>query len=166
MSQNKQRDMLVLPGSTTFEKIGQVEVETGLLLLIDPSYIDSEWKKERFLDKRVYLHKLTGQLLTYKKDFSSYQEPIPHLGKSLEELIDAGECERLPEPPGSTLSYNNCVLTTHQSCRGGIVGGLGTVLATPEGNEAYSVFVERDDRGQIIRVLLDLTVGADEVELE
>ena len=38
--------------STGWKKIGVVGVDSGQLMIVDPCYIDSEWKKEGFVPKK------------------------------------------------------------------------------------------------------------------
>ncbi len=165
MQRNKARDILVLPANINFEKIGEVDIETSQVLIMDPSYIVNNWKNGHRLGKRVYRHIATGLSLTFQVDFHSYDEIIPRLGRSVNAMIADAECEEGIELAGSELNYKNCGLTSRNPERGGVIGTFGTVVATPEGNEAYNVFVERDERGRVIRVLLDFTVGADEVDV-
>lgn len=150
-------EMLVLTADSTFEKIGEVDVESGQVLLIDPCYIKDHWKNAPFPDNRGYRHIETGQELRLGTDFTSHEERVLGLGKSVNELYREGALELIHDQPGDELNYQNCCLTTRQPQRGGNVGSLATAINVSAGDGLYSVFVERDEQGGVLRVLLDFT---------
>lgn len=156
-------ELMVLPAECTFEKIGQVDVESGQVLLIDPCYIKDQWKNVPFTDNRGYRHIETGQELRLGIDFTSHEELVLGLNKSVNELYREGALEVIHDQPGDELNYQNCCLTTRQPTRGGNVGPLATAISVSAGDGLYSVFVERDENGNVLRVLLDFTTD-DEAE--
>ena len=81
------------------ELIGHVAVDSGQLLLCDPSYIDSEWEKEDFEDIRIYKHKGTSDTLQYRKDFANYEQVIPKYGQTMNQLNATGEWEEMTAHP-------------------------------------------------------------------
>jgi hypothetical protein len=157
-------ESLTLPADTTFEKIGEVDVESGQVLLIDPCYIKGHWKNAPFQDNRGYRHIESGQELRIGVDFTSHEEQVLGLGKSVNDLYREGALELIHDQPGDELNYQNCCLTTRQPERGGNVGSLATAISVSAGDGLYSVFVERDENGNVLRVLLDFTSDDDSEE--
>jgi hypothetical protein len=126
--------------------IGHVGVDSGQLLLCDPCYIDSQWVKEEFEDLRMYEHKLTGDKLTYGKDFSNYKEMIERWGKNMNELIATGEWIELPHGPAQhEFSYNACAAATLSEDGHGQLNykhghpGVGVAFSTAFGDGLYPV---------------------------
>jgi hypothetical protein len=163
MSQESKETLTLQPG-IQFEKIGEVDVDSGQILLIDPGYIDGFWKNEPVEIPRIYHHASTGQALAYRKDFSSYDQIIDGYGRSMNELIGSGDWIKQVTQPGTSLSAQNCALTSCLPAKAGKVGGLGTVLQTALGDGLYTVYAQRDADGAILRVLLDLNPLSDEDE--
>lgn len=155
-------ETLIIQSGIQFEKIGEVDVDSGQILLIDPGYIDSRWKCQPFEDIRIYRNLFTGQQLEYRKDFQSYEDIIPGFGCSMNVLKRAGGWSLEQLKPGPDLSANNCALATQMPARAGVVGRIGTVLETALGDGRYSVYAQRDPDGAILRVLLDLNPPSDE----
>mgnify|MGYP001600951479 CR=1 FL=1 len=100
--------------------LGYVGVDSGQLLIADPCYIDSEWKKEDFADIRLYEHKKTKKKLMYQASagysknkstitrekafkktggelFANY-EAITSFKKSMNEMEASKEVKELPVP--------------------------------------------------------------------
>lgn len=130
------------------ELIGHVGVDSGQLLLCDPSYIDSQWEHEEFEDFRTYQHKDTGNELTYRIDFGNYQQPIEaYGGKNMNELIATGEWEELPDAKQAVnpFSYNACAKATLSDNGHGELkfrhghAGAGVAFRTAFGDGMYPV---------------------------
>lgn len=133
----------------SIELIGHVGVDSGQLLLCDPCYIDSEWRKEDFEDFRTYQHKDTGDKLTYRIDFGNYQQPIDtYDGKNMNDLIATGEWEEIPDTqkPKNPFSYNACAKATLSNKGHGELRfnfghtGAGVAFSTAFGDGMYPVF--------------------------
>lgn len=127
--------------------IGHVGVDSGQLLLCDPCYIDSEWKKEPFHDVRIYEHKTTKNRLRYGRDFANYEQVIPEYGKSMNQLNETGEWELLAIPNAeNNFSYNACCsLTLSEQGYGQLnysLGhdGIGVAFATGVGDGFFPVW--------------------------
>jgi len=139
-----------------WELLGHAAVDSGQLLLIDPAYINSRWEMRDFEDVRAYQHKETLDTLQFRVDFGMYTDPIESYdGKSMNELIDTGEWEKMPyQPDNGALSYNTVSHTTLTPARGGQVG-LGVAFSTGWGDGNYPVHVKRNTEGRIMQVLIN-----------
>jgi hypothetical protein len=99
MSQKSPETLTLQPG-IQFEKNGEVNVDSGQILLIDPGYIDSRWHRQPVEDIRIYRNLYTGQQVEYPKDFQSYDDIIPDFGCSMNALKLAGGWNLEPLKPG------------------------------------------------------------------
>ena len=137
--------------------IGEVAVDSGQLLLCDPCYIDSEWVKEDFDPTRIYKNKITGETLTWMRDFANYQELLPKYGKNMNELIKTGEWEEVPDIKGpvNPFSYNACAKATLSEDGHGELKfklghlGAGVAFSTAFGDGMYPVYAKYSDEGTL-----------------
>lgn len=144
----------------TKKVIGHVGVDSGQLLLCDPCYIESEWKKEDFDDLRKYQHKHTKRVLQYLKDFVNYQEPMEEFGdKNMNQLLATGEWEELPYgPPKHQFSYNACAKATLSEDGHGQLNynlghpGVGVAFRTAFGDGMYPVVATYDEDDILLKV--------------
>ena len=141
----------------TKEVIGHVGVDSGQLLLCDPCYIDSEWKKEDFEDIRVHQHKVTKDKLTFGKDFPHYQHVIDKYGKNMNDLLATGEWEDIPSPPSKeAFSYNACAKATlsghNQLHYKHGHAGVGVAFSTAFGDGYYPVVAVYDEDDVLLKV--------------
>jgi hypothetical protein len=128
--------------------IGSAAVDSGQLMICDPCYIDSQWEKEDFGDVRVYKHKETGDTLQYRKDFENFESFIPKYGKTMNQLNETGEWEKMAMPkPENGFSYNACCKATLDTPdRAGRLkfkmghDGAGVAFSTAWGDGYYPVF--------------------------
>ena len=142
------------------ELIGHVGVDSGQLMMCDPAYIDSEWKKEEFEDIRVYRHKTTGDILQYRVDFPHYEAIIPEYGKTMNELNATGEWEREENyhAPVHPFSYNACAKATLSEEGHGQLNfslghpGVGVAFRTAFGDGIYPVYAVYGDDGHLVKV--------------
>lgn len=140
--------------------IGHVGVDSGQLLLCDPCYIDSEWKKEGFEDVRVYRHKTTGDVLQYRVDFANYEEVIPGYEKTMNQLNATGEWEQEKDYHSvkNPFSYNACAKATLSDEGYGQLNytmghaGVGVAFRTAWGDGMYPVYAVYDDNGNLLKV--------------
>lgn len=140
--------------------IGHVGVDSGQLLLCDPCYIDSEWKKEDFEDVRVYRHKTTGDILQYRVDFANYEEVIPGYEKTMNQLNATGEWEQETDYHSvkHPFSYNACAKATLSDEGHGQLNytmghpGVGVAFRTAWGDGIYPVYAVYDDDGSLLKV--------------
>lgn len=134
-----------------FTLIGHAPVDSGQLMLVDPSYIDSNWRYERFQDTRRYRHKVTGAVLQYGVHFGRYDDPILSCEcMSMNQLLETGawEEEFVPVPGG--LSYNSVSRTTVNSDSGEVECAVAFRTGWGDGN--YPVFARRNKDGRIAEV--------------
>jgi hypothetical protein len=149
--------------------LGYVGVDSGQLVLCDPSYIDSEWEWEDFTDIRVYKHKTTGDKLQYMVDFPNYEVVIPKYGKTMNELNETGEWEELEDhtPAEHNFSYNACSKLTLSKRGGGQLNyemghkGVGVAFRTAFGDGIYPVYQNFDDDGELVSVEVMFQVNED-----
>lgn len=137
--------------------IGHVGVDSGQLLLCDPCYIDSEWRKEEFNDVRMYQHKDTKDVLQYRGDFIRYDQEIPKYKKSMNELLETGKWEELNVHKQAThpFSYNACAQATLSEDGNGQLNfnaghpGAGVAFSTAFGDGMYPVIAHYMDDGTL-----------------
>jgi len=135
--------------------IGYVGVDSGQLLLCDPCYIDSIWKKEEFEDIRVYRHKTTGDILQYRVDFPHYEAVIPEYGKTMNELNATGEWVKEEDyhAPIHPFSYNACAKATLSKEGYGQLGkSTGVAFSTYYGDGIYPVYAVFGDNNELLKV--------------
>lgn len=154
--------------------IGYVGVDSGQILVCDPCYIDSEWKKENFADIRKYKHKETGDVVQYTKDFSRFDVVIPKYNKSMNDMIDAGEVEEMTDTnvPENNFSYNACCQLTLSPKRFGQLNynmghpGVGVVTSSGVGDGYYPVFAMVDRDGTVMSITVDFLGNEEHYEEE
>jgi hypothetical protein len=151
----------------TRERIGMVAVDAGMLMVCDPCYIDSHWKRHPFDDVRRYRDTTSGRVLTYGKDFKTYVQPLrAYGGLHVNDLLEQGRLEEVPEQPTGEFSYDGAcraTLTDTQhgelTFRGG-AAGAAVAFASGLGDGTYEVFAEKvvlEDLGErIVRVTIEL----------
>jgi hypothetical protein len=140
------------------KQIGEVGVDSGQILICDPGYIDSEWKKEEFDILRRYRHN-DGTILQYRVDFENYGSIIPKYGKSMNQINADKEAIELPDdrPPLHDFSYNACCKKTCGNDRYGqlnyVMGhpGVGVVSSSGYGDGCYPVIADIDDNNGRIK---------------
>lgn len=145
--------------------IGAVGVDSGQLLITDPSYIDSQWSDEPFeqLD-RTYTDKTTGDVFRWGQDFTDFSAPLPGFAQSVNELIESGRLEKIPSLPWAgdfRYSYNgSCQATLSSDGFGELAyerghAGAGVAFRSGWGDGFYPVYGEKHD-GRIMRVYINL----------
>ena len=142
--------------------IGNVGVDSGQLLLCDPCYIDSQWKKEDFEDIRVYKNEHTDRTLTYLKDFTNYEELIPEYGKTMNILISEHDWQLTESPAAkSGFSYNACAKATLSEDGHGQLNyelghpGVGVSFSTAFGDGYYPVYAKYGSDGILKSVTVE-----------
>ena len=144
--------------------LGAVGVDSGQLLITDPCYIDQEWLNEPFVHERPYRDTTTGAIVRWGRDFANYGHVLPVYGKSPNDLIGAGQLERVPPTPGPEpfkYSYNGaCHATISDDGFGELVyseghAGAGVAFQSGWGDGLYPVYGEKHD-GRIMRVYINL----------
>lgn len=144
-------------------EIGLVAVDSGQLMITDPSYIDTEWVKQDFEDLRFVKDKETSKEYQFRKDFNRYDEIIDGFDKTVNELIESNRFEEVEVDRTKDISYSYagaCYTTLSDNEYGELpfkLGheGAGVVVSTYFGDGIYPVYGERYD-GKLVRVYFDL----------
>ncbi len=155
-------------------KIGVVGVDSGQLVICDPSYIDgqyltpdSEGKCDHAHD--IYRHTGDGTLWQFcygdepsvknvNKFPGTYGDEIPQYGLSPNELKEAGlfeetDIDPTPHIPNNEFSYRGICKTTKSENMGGQLNytlghaGVAVAFGTGLGDGTYDVFAEIVDTG-------------------
>lgn len=143
--------------------MGEVGVDSGQLMITDPCYVDSEWRKEPFLDDhRVYRDVSTGKTVRWGEDFTRFDEPLDPYGVPPNELIESGRLTPLPPPPRPDVfrySYSGACQATLSDGYGELVYEMGhvgaaVVFQSGWGDGIYHVYGEKQD-GRIVRVYVN-----------
>ncbi len=139
--------------------MGTVGVDSGNLIICDPGYIDTEWKKEDFEDVRIYRNVDTGDTLQYLVDFNNYESPIEKYdGQTMNQLNRTGRWEQVEEfTYKNPFSYNACAQTTCLNGFGELGVGTGVVLSTTIGDGTYPVYGKFNDDGILDSVIIKIT---------
>jgi hypothetical protein len=134
-------------GEEIEEKIGVVGVDSGQLLITDPCYIDSHWKKEEFRDKRELKDTKTGKIYAYRVDFESYNDKL--IGdKTVNELLQSGRLESIPHKKTGEFSYDGaCKETLSEDNAGELGDGTGVVFSSGFGDGVYAVYATYKNYG-------------------
>ncbi len=140
----------------SIELIGHVGVDSGQLLLCDPSYIESEWEQEDFEDIRIYKNIKTGKTVQYRVDFENYETIIPEYGMTMNELNASGEWEPVASPLAKkNFSYNACCDVTLSDKSHGQLhykmghAGVGVAFSTAFGDGVYPVYAKYTEDGTL-----------------
>lgn len=154
------------PDTYEMEEIGSVFVDSGQLIITDPSYIDSEWLKEEFEDIRLYKDVRTNKVFQFRKDFQKYTDIIDGYTKDVDSLVQEGTLEEVKIKTGLTYSYNGAAQATLSEEGYGNLKfkqgheGAGFAFSTLYGDGEYPVYAEKID-GRVVRVMVDLGYSPD-----
>lgn len=145
------------------ELAGYVDVDSGQLMITDPCYIDSQWKKEPFEDLRLYKDVNTGKKYQFRKDFNHFEEKISGFDRTVNVLIDSGKFVQIEVDgkPKHSYSYNGACYATLSEQGFGVMThekgheGAGIAFNTFLGDGMYPVYIESYG-GRNIRMYVDL----------
>jgi hypothetical protein len=89
-------------------KIGDVAVDSGQLMVCDPCYIDSYWKKSKYQDLNWYKDIKTGKIIkNIRKMKNGFETKLPEYNyRTPNSLIKSGVWVELPEKDVKGFSYN------------------------------------------------------------
>jgi hypothetical protein len=147
--------------------VGSAAVDSGQLMICDPSYIGDQWEEEEFkFDARGCQDPKTGKVLYYGKDFPRYDEEIPEYGKSMNDLMKEDGWFQTPYPDADCgFSYYACCKQTLESPGAGPlrfkVGheGAGVAFRTAWGDGYYPVYQKHDEDGELLSVEVVFDAG-------
>jgi len=145
--------------------VGRVGVDSGQILICDPCYIDSSWRREDFVDDRRYRHEGTGDVLVYGKDFKDYEEKLKVYDKTMNEMMQASEVYELPPRPAKNVfSYNACcIATSTENGFGEIDEGTAVVTSSGYGDGLYPVYAIVEG-GRVKKIWVDFFDDGEEDE--
>ncbi len=155
-----------------WEQIGVVGVDSGQLMICDPSYVDDQWVEAPFEDIRIFEDVVAGELYRFRVDFQRFDEPLAHYeGRTPNELVASGQWKRRPPPaPSGQFSYRGaCEATLTPEGHGQLLyqkghPGVAVAFSTAYGDGVYPVFARRDADGAIVEVRI--IMGDDEGDEE
>jgi hypothetical protein len=145
------------------EYLGVAAVDSGQLMITDPSYIAGEWLDEPFDNIRRYRDTQTGAVVAWDPGEVKYTEPLEPYGQTVRDLVEAGRLVELPPPPPPeefNYSYNGvCQATLSEDGFGQLVfgnghAGAGVAFQSGWGDGIYEVYGEKHD-GRIVRVYVN-----------
>lgn len=145
-----------------WEYIGKVGVDSGQLMLCDPSYIDEYWiqgderpKAKYFVDQvsgKTYYCGLHGTPpVEGCTDFGTFADPVAECdGKTPNRLIEEGRWKEYRKPPSKKFSYSGaCEATLSNEGVGQLLNRYGLEMAVAFrsglGDGVYNVFAKREE---------------------
>lgn len=165
-------------------KVGVVGVDSGQVIICDPCYIESEWRKadkdESVVPPRIYRDKQTGRTYCCRFDnigvnavdvvFDNFEcQLADYKGKTPNQCNAEGLWERVPQDPKSDksgeFSYPGVCHTTLGPKQFGQLryihghAGAGVASSTNLGDGCYPVFAELDSEGRPKRLIIDFQVN-------
>ena len=142
--------------------IGSVGVDSGQLMITDPSYVSS-FKNDDYRDVRRYRHTASGKELQYGKDFSQYDEIISEYNKTMNELIQNDIFVSLPHPEANSKEYSYqgaCMLTQSEKGGGEMINEhgaeVGVAFSSGYGDGCYPVYAIKNEDDRIVSVIIEM----------
>ena len=142
--------------------MGSVGVDSGQLMITDPSYVSS-FKNDEYRDVRRYRHTASGKELQYGKDFNDYEETIPEYNKSMNELTSDGTFVSLPHPEAHSQEYSYqgaCMLTQSEKGGGEMVNEygaeVGVAFSSGYGDGCYPVYAIKNEDDRIVSIIIEM----------
>jgi len=150
------------------EIIGFLAVDSAQMSYCDARHLGENWIDKHYDDQRIYRHKNTGRTLQYMKDFPNYAVPIaPEGGKTMNDLLESREWEKLPYSGTLDASYNGlCHCHDDKESDIGSVNDHIIVSGTGWGDGAYPVQIYRNDENQITCVSITFMEDDPEFDME
>jgi hypothetical protein len=146
------------------KQIGVVGVDSGQILICDPCYIDSQWKKEEFSSKRRFKHK-DGTILNHtyargddynENEFKKFDDIIPKYNKCMNDMIADNDVVQIGYLPSEhNFSYAACAVKTLNDGNDGQLNyemghaGIGVVSGSFGGDGVYPVIADIDEDGLV-----------------
>ena len=147
--------------STEVVALGEVGVDSGMLMVTDPYYIDSEWVSAPWARGRRLKDPAAHSVYVEGQDFEGMDAVFEPYGKTPRELIASGVLEVLQEDRPVSYSFEGVVATSQGEGYGELKyrlggSGAGVVFPTAFGDGGYMVYGEVRN-GKIVRVYLNVT---------
>lgn len=149
----------------TKKLIGQVAVDSGQLMLVDPCYVDSGWKKTEFEDVREYVNEANGDRIIYRVHFPDFEYVLPNYDKTVNDLIADGTFQEAKKEPSGEFSYNGCCQATlTEEGLGQLEDVTALTFRTYWGDGLYDVHGWFDRAGGMRKVEINLYGDSDDEE--
>lgn len=147
-------------GKLEIEKAGYVNVASGQLLITDPIYIDEEWKKEDYVDIRIFKDVENDNIYQYKKDFNNFQDIMLGFDQTVNELIESKRLLKVNIERDFNYSFAGSCYSTSDNGYGELLyskggDGAGVAIHTAFGDGMFPVYIEKYD-GRNIRAYINL----------
>ena len=129
---------------------GHVWVDSGSLMICDPGYISSSWKKgAEFQDIRKYIDTEDEHIYQYLEDFKNFESPMSDYGgETPNKLIDRKRWVHIPNEVVRDFSTEGATsVTLSEEGHGNLgrgkadQGGLGFVSQTHHGDGEFPVYL-------------------------
>lgn len=149
-----------------FQQIGAVAVDSGQLVICDPHYIDSQWKRDTAPAAPLYKDTVDGTLWYCEchgesahpnaEPFATFETPLPEYdGQVMNKLISTKRVRQLERgDPTGEFSYTGCCeMTTRRPGAGSLLfpmghQGAGVAFSSGHGGGFYPVIAKI--RGNVI----------------
>jgi hypothetical protein len=152
------------------KQIGVVRVDSGQILICDPCYIDSQWKKEEFNSARRFKHN-DGTILNHtyargddynENEFKTFDAIIPKYNKCMNDMIADNDVVQINYLPAEhNFSYNACCVKTLSDGPDGQLNyemghaGVGVVSGSFGGDGEYPVIADIDEDGMVRSITIN-----------
>ena len=139
-------------------KIGVVAVDSGKLMICDPMYL-RDWKNDKFEAIRKYEDLQTGNIYTYKKDFTNFSDILIDQ-KTVKQLIQEKRLKEIEEDVEiKDFSFSNLVraVNTKQFVQFNFPAGhagLAIAFTSGNGDGEYPVYAEMEE-DQLKKIYID-----------
>ena len=148
-----------------WEKIGDVGVDSGQLMITDPCYLLNQWKNKEFVDVRI-LTDNKGNKYQYRKDFDNYESVLAPFNKTVNQLVEEGILTQVPVEETGEYSYDGASKATLSDKGYGQLNftaghaGAGVAFSSGYGDGLYPVYARKDSDGCImeVRIMMDFSV--------
>ncbi|MBN9206954.1 hypothetical protein [Methylibium petroleiphilum] len=144
------------------EELGEFFVDSASVLITDPMYVQSEWNRdEPYVEDRRYIHSPSNKTYVFGEDFMRFDEVLPGLDATANDLIKAGELRKVEVVRELNYSMPGALAATSTPPGYGALKfsngntGAGICLKTVYGDGIFTVYGERF-RGDLVRVFIDL----------
>ncbi len=157
-----QAELPIPEEEVTLEELGEFFVDSASVLITDPMYVQQEWNREEpFIDNRDYIHVPSGKIFVHGEDFVRFDERLPGLDKTPNELVKNGELRKVEIAREFTFSMPGAMYATTTPAGYAELkfsngnSGAGICVRTVHGDGGYTVYGERF-RGDLVRIYIDL----------
>ena len=145
------------------KKIGEIGVDSGQLMLVDPCYL-AKWKDDSFNYKVGIRNKHNGrEVFCWEKvegvGVIDWQTPLPEFqGECMNSLADdKANWEMVKNyPDAGTFTYSGACGVSASLGHGVLDGGMGFVTKTRYGDGMREVYGEFDENNKLTKIIINL----------